>query len=89
MLSSSVAVPPVFPSPSDTRSTTRNSLELSTVAKHAYLLANAGVEFRVCRLSMNAWNYTDDDFPMEVEFVPVGATELLRLQMEGYHYWRP
>lgn len=30
-----------------------------------------------------------DDFPLEVEFVPVGAPEMVRLQIQGYRYWRP
>jgi len=52
-------------------------------------LAARGVEFRACRISMKAWNLTEDQFPIQVDFVPAGAPEVIRLQMKGYKYWRP
>lgn len=52
-------------------------------------LANRGVTFKACRISMNAWNLTENDFPLEVEYVPAGAPEVIRLQMNNYKYWRP
>lgn len=52
-------------------------------------LANRGVVFKACRISMNAWGLSEDDFPLEVEYVPAGAPEVIRLQLEGYKYWRP
>jgi intracellular sulfur oxidation DsrE/DsrF family protein len=52
-------------------------------------LANRGVTFKACRISMNAWRLTEDQFPLEVEFVPAGAPEVIRLQMKSYKYWRP
>jgi intracellular sulfur oxidation DsrE/DsrF family protein len=52
-------------------------------------LAREGVRFKACRISMRGHGYTDADFPLEVEFVPAGAPEMIRLQMEGYRYWRP
>lgn len=52
-------------------------------------LANRGVVFKACRISMRAWELTEQDFPLEVEYVPAGAPEVIRLQMEGYKYWRP
>ena len=52
-------------------------------------LANRGVIFKACRISMRAWELTEDDFPLEVEFVPAGAPEVIRLQLQGYKYWRP
>ena len=52
-------------------------------------LAREGVRFKACRISMRGHGYTDADFPLEVEFVPAGAPELIRLQMQGYRYWRP
>lgn len=52
-------------------------------------LANRGVTFKACRISMNAWNLTENDFPLEVEYVPAGAPEVIRLQMNDYKYWRP
>jgi uncharacterized protein len=51
-------------------------------------LANRGVTFKACRISMNAWNLTENDFPLEVEYVPAGAPEVIRLQMKGYKYWK-
>jgi intracellular sulfur oxidation DsrE/DsrF family protein len=52
-------------------------------------LANEGVTFEACRISMDAWGYKETDFPLEVQFVPAGAPEVIRLQLQGYKYWRP
>lgn len=52
-------------------------------------LARRGVVFKACRISMRAWGLKDEQFPLEVEFVPAGAPEVIRLQMQGYKYWRP
>lgn len=52
-------------------------------------LAREGVRFKACRISMRGHGYTDADFPLEVEFVPAGAPEMIRLQIQGYRYWRP
>lgn len=52
-------------------------------------LSNRGVKFKACRISMRAWGLKDNQFPLEVEFVPAGAPEVIRLQMQGYKYWRP
>jgi intracellular sulfur oxidation DsrE/DsrF family protein len=52
-------------------------------------LANRGVTFNACKISMHAWGLKEEQFPLEVEFVPAGAPEVIRLQMEGYKYWRP
>ncbi len=52
-------------------------------------LANRGVTFKACRISMRAWGLKEEDFPLEVEFVAAGAPEMIRLQMQGYKYWRP
>ena len=52
-------------------------------------LSRQGVKFKACRISMNASDLTESDFPLEVEFVPAGAPEMIRLQMRGAKYWRP
>lgn len=52
-------------------------------------LANAGVEFKACRISMRAWGLEEADFPLEVEFVPAGAPDVIQRQIQGYKYWRP
>lgn len=52
-------------------------------------LAHRGVVFRACRISMRGWGLEEADFPLEVEYVAAGAPEVIRLQMEGYRYWRP
>jgi intracellular sulfur oxidation DsrE/DsrF family protein len=52
-------------------------------------LANRGVTFKACRISIKAWGLKEDDFPLEVQFIPAGATEVIKLQMQGYKYWRP
>lgn len=52
-------------------------------------LANRGVTFKVCRLSMQSQGLDDDDFPLDVSFVQAGAPEVMRLQIAGYKYLRP
>lgn len=52
-------------------------------------LANRGVVFKACRISMRAWELKEEQFPLEVEFIPAGATEVIRLQVKNYKYWRP
>jgi len=52
-------------------------------------LANRGVKFKACKISMNAWELTEDDFPLEVEFVSAGAPEMIKRQLTGYKYWKP
>ena len=47
-------------------------------------LTRVGVRFKACRISMRPHGYTDADFPLEVEFVPAGIPEMIRLQMRGY-----
>ena len=52
-------------------------------------LARQGVKFKACRISMRDHGLKDVEFPMEVDFVPAGAPEMIRLQLLGYRYWRP
>ncbi len=52
-------------------------------------LSRKGVKFKACRISMRASDLAEADFPLEVEFVPAGAPEMIRLQTQGYRYWRP
>ena len=52
-------------------------------------LNRRGVVFKACRISMSASGLVEDDFPIEVEFVPAGAPEVIRQQMAGARYWRP
>lgn len=52
-------------------------------------LSRKGVKFKACRISMRASDLAESDFPLEVEFVPAGAPEMIRLQTKGYRYWRP
>ena len=61
----------------------------SRTAQMLTKLSNRGVKFKACKISMNAWQLTEDDFPLEVEFVPAGAPEMIRHQLEGYKYWKP
>jgi len=52
-------------------------------------LHRQGVRFKACRISMRASDLSESDFPLEVEFVPAGAPEMVRVQTKGYRYWRP
>lgn len=64
-----------------------NNANTATMVADLY---RQGVKFKVCRISMRATDLTEADFPLEVEFVPAGAPEMIRLQIEeGARYWRP
>lgn len=53
-------------------------------------LTAKGVEFRICRNSMNALKLTDADLIDKLAIVPSGVAEIARLQArEGYAYIRP
>jgi intracellular sulfur oxidation DsrE/DsrF family protein len=52
-------------------------------------LSRQGVVFKACKISIAATGLIEEDLPLEVVFVPAGAPEVLRLQMQGYRYWRP
>lgn len=52
-------------------------------------LAREGVRFKACGISMGGFQLKEDAFPLEVEFVPAGAPEMVNLQIKGYRYWRP
>ena len=52
-------------------------------------LARRGVVFHACRISMKAWGLDETQFPLEVDFVPAGAPDVIRLQLAGYKYWHP
>lgn len=49
-------------------------------------LAREGVRYKACRISMRAHGLKETDFPLDVEFVPAGALEMVRLQMQGNRY---
>lgn len=53
-------------------------------------LTAKGVEFRICRNSMNALKLKDGDLIDRLAIVPSGVAEIARLQAtEGYAYIRP
>ena len=53
-------------------------------------LAQQGVEFRVCEITLKNRNLKKEQFIPEVNFVPSGVAELSKLQTrEGYAYIKP
>jgi len=52
-------------------------------------LADAGVEFRMCRNALLAAGYKESDFHGFVTVVPAGFPELALLQSQGYQYINP
>lgn len=53
-------------------------------------LAASGVEFRVCRNTLNARKIAESSLLMEAKVVPAGVVEIARLQAEeGYAYIKP
>lgn len=74
--------------------------ELRAFAKENYIkyqgimdrmkeLADAGVEFRMCRNALIAAGYKETDFHGFVTVVPAGFPELALLQSEGYQHLNP
>lgn len=54
-----------------------------TVERMRYY-SELGVEFKVCRLSADAFGYAEADFPDFIELVPSAVTELIHWQQQGY-----
>lgn len=53
-------------------------------------LANQGVEFRVCKNTLDARKIDESKVAQEAKIVPSGVAEVARLQFkEGYAYLRP
>ena len=74
--------------------------ELVTVAKKNYekyrdavermrYYASLGVNFRVCGLAAEEYDYTDDDFYEFIDIVPSAITELAHWQQQGYSLITP
>lgn len=54
------------------------------------VLADRGVEFRVCNITLVSRNMSPDKLLMETKIVPSGVAEVARLQArEGYVYLKP
>jgi len=53
-------------------------------------LANRGVKFQVCEITLRNRKLTKDQFIAEVSYVPSGVAEIAKLQRrEGYAYLKP
>lgn len=53
-------------------------------------LANRGVTFQVCEITLRNRNLARDQFIAEVSYVPSGVAEIAKLQQrEGYAYLKP
>lgn len=74
--------------------------EIVTVAKKNYgqykeavermrYYAELGVEFKVCALAANDFDYAVDDFYDFIDVVPSAMTELAHWQLKGYALMRP
>ena len=54
------------------------------------VLADRGVEFRVCNVTLSSRNISPDKLLMEAKIVPSGVAEIARLQAkEGFVYLKP
>ncbi|HEC18503.1 MAG TPA: hypothetical protein ENI97_04085 [Gammaproteobacteria bacterium] len=49
-------------------------------------LHEAGVEFKVCNNSLHALKVSADDLYPDMEVVPAGILQLIKMQMQGYTY---
>lgn len=52
-------------------------------------LSEAGVNFVVCRNSLESYSIDEDSLPAFVTVVPAGITEIVRKQAQGYAYIKP
>ena len=49
-------------------------------------LHEAGVKFKVCNNSMHALKVSPDDLYPDMDVVPAGILQLIKMQMQGYTY---
>ena len=61
----------------------------SPLADQVKKLAEKGVRFAVCAITISRMNLEKDDFPDSVEIVSSGTGELVRRQSEGWAYIKP
>jgi uncharacterized protein len=61
-----------------------NYLKYQGIADRMKELADAGVEFRMCHIALQAAGYKADDFHGFVTVVPAGFPEIALLQSQGY-----
>lgn len=52
-------------------------------------LLDAGVSFKACRNTLDTMDLDEADLVDDMDIVPEGAVEAIRLQNEGYAYLRP
>jgi len=52
-------------------------------------LANRGVKFEVCEITLKNRNLKKEQFIQEVDFTPSGVVRLTKLQLQGFAYIRP
>jgi intracellular sulfur oxidation DsrE/DsrF family protein len=62
-----------------------NYLKYQGIADRMKELADAGVEFRMCRFALTAAGYKADDFHEFVTVIPAGYPEIALLESQGYH----
>ncbi|KAF1293408.1 DsrE family protein [Candidatus Enterococcus leclercqii] len=56
---------------------------------NAVLLGEDQVEFHACHNAMQAFGISPEDLPANVEIVPAGVLDLVKLQHRGYAYIKP
>ena len=52
-------------------------------------LANRGVKFEICEITLKNRNLKKEQFVQEAEYTPSGVVRLTKLQKQGYAYVKP
>jgi intracellular sulfur oxidation DsrE/DsrF family protein len=67
----------------------KNYEKYKTAVERMKYYAALGVEFRVCALAAQDYDYTEKDFQDFIKIVPSAITELAHWQQQGYALIRP
>ena len=67
----------------------KNYARYKTEVERMKYYAQLGVQFKVCNLAAQDYNYDKDDFYDFVQVVPSAITELAHWQLQGYALLRP
>lgn len=66
-----------------------NYVQYAGIVEKMKVLADKGVEFRMCNNALKAAGFSKDDFHSFVTIVPAGFPEIALLQSQGYQYINP
>ena len=67
----------------------RGLVKSSPYEENIRILIQAGVQFKVCQNALRSYKVTNENLIAQVEVVPAGVSELVKLQYQNYAYIKP